>query len=189
MTRVRSPCCGADGGQVAGDGGLAHPALLVENDLSQHGKGLVFGAALRVVVHRLGYAMRVDGQHFAQVKALVGQKFGGEINGQWQLADPRSVGVKLGQIQDKAPELLTQGGLGGGQHAPDLRLTRSIRLTQGAHVAVRQGLHEFFDLVLAQVVAQQANAPALVARLKGVTHKGHNHHQYCEFHGRCGFAL
>ena len=66
---------------------------------------------------------------------------------------------------------------------------RRVILAQCAQIAIGQGFHQFFNLVLAQVASQQGNAPALLTFLEDVDAHCQQEHQRKNFHRQVQFLL
>jgi len=109
----------------------------------------------------------VDRQGFAHVEGGAGKQLAGKGNRHGKPADAGVGLVHLGKLGGEAVELLTQLGFGGGQQAPDLVAPLGRAFTQRPQITLGKSLHEFFNLVMAQVAGQQGNALALLLVVPG----------------------
>src|SRR3990167_3678165 len=164
--------------QQAGRGhglGTAIPVagVLHQEQFGREGEGLGLLAALGTVVHRIGNCLGMEGKRLAQVERGRGKQGAGKVQRDGQLADPGERRVFTRKLGGKGLELVAQLDFLRIQKTPYLGLALGIGLAQCAQVALGQAFHEFFDVVTRQVVAQQANATALVA----VFEHPHAHHQ------------
>jgi len=119
----------------------------------------------------------MNAQGLAQVKREAGGKLGGKGDGKGEFAHARVGLIDLGKLSDEAIELLAQRQLGRAQKTPDLCPALWIILPQRAQVALGQAFHQFFNLVLPEMSAQQGDAPVLISRFERVNASGDQHQQ------------
>ena len=115
----------------------------------------------------------MQGQRLARVKRSLRKNAGGVGNRQRHRADACLGRIKPRKLGAELAELLAQLRLGAAQVAPDLFAALQLGLTQRTHVAGDQRFHQLFDLVAAQVAAQQRDAFALLAFFE--PHKSQHH--------------